>query len=71
MNICQRPDRDAPGIVCGHPLPCPHHTVILDKNEVGEAQVRIPASAVPHVRPKALDALKTISRAIHESEQGG
>lgn len=27
---CQRPDRDAPKLRCGYPLPCPHHTVVLD-----------------------------------------
>lgn len=27
---CQRPDRDAPKLVCGYPLPCPHHTEVLD-----------------------------------------
>ena len=29
MN-CKHPDRDVPGIVCGYPLPCPYHTVIID-----------------------------------------
>lgn len=28
-NYCQRSDRHAPGLVCGYPLPCPHHTVVL------------------------------------------
>lgn len=27
---CIQPDRDVPGIVCGYPLPCPHHTVVLN-----------------------------------------
>lgn len=27
---CNRPDRDVPGIECGYPLPCPHHTLVLD-----------------------------------------
>ena len=27
---CQRPDRDVARLVCGYPLPCPHHTTILD-----------------------------------------
>ena len=22
---CQAPDRDSPRLVCGYPLPCPHH----------------------------------------------
>ena len=25
--MCQAPDRDVPGLVCGYPLPCPHHNV--------------------------------------------
>ena len=67
-QFCQKPDRDVPGIVCGYPLPCPHHTVILDKNEIGEAQVRVPASGVPQISPKDLEMLKDISRAIHEDD---
>lgn len=23
---CRQPDRDEPALVCGYPLPCPHHT---------------------------------------------
>jgi hypothetical protein len=31
--LCKRPDRDAPKLTCGHPLPCPHHTlVVLEKD---------------------------------------
>ena len=29
-KTCQKPDRDEPGLVCGYPLPCPHHTVVID-----------------------------------------
>ncbi len=25
INTCQKPDRDVPKLICGHPLPCPHH----------------------------------------------
>jgi hypothetical protein len=28
--FCKQPDRDVPGIVCGHPLPCPYHTAVID-----------------------------------------
>jgi len=24
---CRHPDRDSPKLLCGYPLPCPHHTV--------------------------------------------
>lgn len=27
---CQRPDRDVPKLKCGHPLPCPYHTLTID-----------------------------------------
>ena len=27
---CQHPDRDCPKLVCGYPLPCPWHTIIID-----------------------------------------
>lgn len=26
---CRHPDRDVPKLMCGYPLPCPHHTVII------------------------------------------
>ena len=30
MTYCKKPDRHVPGIECGYPIPCPHHTVIAD-----------------------------------------
>lgn len=30
---CQQPDRDVPTMKCGHPLPCPWHTIIIDLNK--------------------------------------
>ena len=29
-TTCQKPGRDVPEIVCGWPLPCPHHAVVID-----------------------------------------
>lgn len=26
---CQQPDRDAPKLTCGYPLPCPWHTAVI------------------------------------------
>lgn len=40
MN-CKAPDRDVPSMVCGYPLPCPHHTIELD---VGAGQLVVPAA---------------------------
>lgn len=28
--ICQRPDRHEPRLKCGYPLPCPHHTAVVE-----------------------------------------
>lgn len=28
-DTCDNPDRDMPRLVCGHPLPCPYHTVTI------------------------------------------
>lgn len=67
-NTCNKPDRDVPGIVCGHSLPCPYHTVVLDKNEHGLPQVRIPATGIPHVSRDAIERLKDISRVLHRPE---
>jgi len=35
--FCRQPDRDAEAIglknsVCGYPLPCPHHTLVVQEN---------------------------------------
>jgi len=27
---CRQPDKDCPKILCGHPLPCPYRTVVMD-----------------------------------------
>jgi hypothetical protein len=44
---CKQPDRDEPRLVCGYPLPCPYHTVI-----VTETQVRVPIR-MQHVKDRA------------------
>ena len=28
--FCVKPDKDEPKLTCGHPIPCPHHTVIIE-----------------------------------------
>jgi len=37
-RTCKQPDRDVPALVCGYPLPCPHHTLILQS----DGRVRVP-----------------------------
>lgn len=53
MNrYCQQPDRDVPKLTCGYPLPCPHHTLVLQ----ADGRVRVPArgSVVGAVRVRAI-----------------
>lgn len=35
-RLCVCPDRDVPDLICGHPLPCPHHTIIIEYEELDD-----------------------------------
>lgn len=54
MGTCQQPDRDVPGIKCGYPLPCPHHTVTVDLTK------QKPEITVPRSRRITASALKRV-----------
>ena len=49
---CKKKDHDGFDLICGHPLPCPYHTVVIDVAAQtvqvpmgdGETFVTIPAS---------------------------
>ena len=30
-RTCNQPDRHEPKLVCGYPLPCPHHTLVIEE----------------------------------------
>lgn len=45
---CSRADRDAPGLTCGYPLPCPWHTFIAD---VARNEVHIPPAEFKGLLP--------------------
>lgn len=61
--ICKRPDHDVPELLCGTPLPCRWHTVIID-TESTPPTVTIPATAAPQMTPNMLGLLKQIARDI-------
>ena len=48
---CTAPDRDAPEMLCGYPLPCPYHTAIIDVSN-DPAIVKIPITAKAALRGK-------------------
>lgn len=62
-KMCKRPDRDVPELICGYPLPCPWHTVIIDTRAMPPT-VTIPATAAPQINPKMLGLLKSMARDI-------
>jgi hypothetical protein len=43
--MCDAPDRDVPGIRCGYPMPCPHHTAD------GGRKIRVGVVVAPDVPP--------------------
>lgn len=43
-HTCKQPDRDVPKLVCGYPLPCPHHTVMIN---AADGSVSAPKGASP------------------------
>ena len=63
--ICNRPDHNVPGLICGHPLPCPYHTTIIERGVV-VPRVSIPLTEVPRIHPKTLKRLKRIAKAVFE-----
>lgn len=56
---CNHPDRHEPKLRCGYPLPCPHHTAIIDPPDI----ISIPLGTAD----KVVERLNEISKAIYES----
>lgn len=54
---CKQPDRDAPRMRCGYPLPCPWHTATID---VAVQTVTVPS----HGDPLAVMRLREIGRIL-------
>ena len=61
---CRQPDRDCPKLMCGHPLPCPHHTAILDTTtEPPDLRIPMTAKAALHSRKHLAEVLEVITNA--------
>ncbi len=45
---CKRPDRHVPRLVCGFPLPCPWHTLVIDTTrDPPVVELPVPANTTP------------------------
>ena len=61
---CRQPDRDAPKLTCGYPLPCPYHTAVLDGDRL-TLPPRLPDPA------RTIPALRKVRKALQESRTTG
>jgi hypothetical protein len=60
-RTCRHPDRDCPKLMCGYPLPCPHHTVIID-----EDAVHIPLDSDVLKSERALQRVGDVAKAVRK-----
>ena len=63
--ICKKPDRDVPELLCGYPLPCPYHTILID-TKPAPPTIIIPATLTRRINLKSLNRLKKIANIIKD-----
>jgi len=59
---CRHPDRDEPKLMCGYPLPCPHHTVIIHADR-GTVEIPIHSDAMKSI---GRERVGSIARAVEK-----
>ena len=64
-GLCTKPDRDVSSLICGYPLPCPYHTVIIE-TESDPPIIQIPATIPQALNLDTLDKLKKIANIIKD-----
>ncbi len=65
-RTCRHPDRDVPKLMCGYPLPCPWHTVVIDTTTT-PATITIPVTATEAL--VARERLGEIAEALTEENE--
>lgn len=65
MRTCKQPDRDVPALVCGYPIPCPHHTIVIE-----DGTVTVPPAALARGVEAALDVAAVLAEPIAGREIG-
>ena len=68
---CNHPDGDCPKLLCGHPLPCPLHTVTLDTTtEPPEITIPVTAHRALQMRAELATILNLIAKdGNHDSQR--
>ena len=64
-RFCNKPDRDVPGIICGHPLPCLYHTAVIDLSNP-----LFPVSNVERFDSNERKKLKEIAEVLIRGDHG-
>lgn len=64
-QYCKKPDRDAPKLKCGYPLPCPHHAIVIDAS--GESTVLHVPLHVPYPSRAVIQRMLDIGAAIRKT----
>jgi hypothetical protein len=62
--LCNQPDRDVPKLKCGYPLPCPHHTVVVDLSQ-SRPVIELPMN----VDPTPLGRVAEVARALKKGRR--
>ena len=63
---CNKQDHDCPELTCGHPLPCPYHTVEIDTTAEPVTKIVIPATEMKNINQKTLKRLKQVGRILKD-----
>ena len=63
-TTCRHPDKDVPGLKCGHPLPCPWHTATI----VPDADPPMVDTRAADVTPGTVAHLFNIAHALREED---
>lgn len=58
--FCKQPDRHEPKLICGYPLPCPYHTVIIEPPDV----IHVPDKIKQNISKDLINLLKQIAERI-------
>ena len=62
MN-CTKPDKDVSSLICGYPLPCPHHTYVVD---MATERVTVPGQGGSM---RVIEPLRLIARSINIGDE--
>ena len=67
---CRQPDRDCPKLICGYPLPCPYHTVVIhSEKQPPTIEIPIDSSLLKHSGQTARARLGDIAEALSDSDE--